>query len=154
MATAEDFADILSLENGASANAEETTVPDQSGSDLPSTGIKGEGTGLLAVLEKLSSRSALRPEVRGLQNAVQHIRENLERRGYLEPALPVGADESLVESPVTADESLTATDPAENGVSETEALNPAEASGEPSPELEVQIAEMTEDLSTVVDSQA
>lgn len=152
VSTEEDFADILSLENEMSGNAGETPVTGQPGTNLAPGGVKGEGTGLLAVLEKLSSRSALRPEVRGLQNAVQHIRENLERRGYLEPALPVGADESLVESPVTADESLTATDPAENGVSETEALNPAEASGEPN--LEVQIAEMTEDLLTAVDSQA
>lgn len=154
VATEEDFADILSLENEVSGNAEETPVTGQPGTNLAPGAVKGEETGLLAVLEKLSARSALRPEVRGLQNAVQHIRENLERRGYLEPALPVGADESLVESPVTADESLTAAEPAEDEVSETDASNPAEASGESSLEVEVQIAEMTEDLLTAVDSQA
>jgi hypothetical protein len=62
-----------------------------------------EPGGLLAVLEKLATRSEGRPEVNGLANAAFHIRQNLERHGWAAPA-EIVEDETRVSDTGTVDE--------------------------------------------------
>lgn len=99
-AVGEDFADVVSLVEDA------TDASESSATVLASDKAKAEGVGLMAVLEKLAARSLLRPEVRGLQNAANRIRENLERRGYTVSSQPDAEDVYPIESIVTGDEQV------------------------------------------------
>lgn len=103
-AAGEDFADVFTHVEEGSGSGEVTGATESSGSDPSSFRAKAEGTGLMAVLEKLAARSALRPEVRGLQNAAERIRENMERQGLTVPLLPVDEDVYPIVSPGTGNE--------------------------------------------------
>ncbi|MGV8080214.1 MAG: hypothetical protein AB2L22_09160 [Syntrophales bacterium] len=144
-ATGEIIADRITLGREASGKEEQTPASDPAGAGLSPT-MKNV-MGLPAVLEKLSARSAERPEVKGLQNAVQHIRENLERHGYVGFPPSAGTDDQPVESPGMADESPVVANLTEDGASETGALIVAEIPDESSPAVEERIVTVTDDLS-------
>ncbi len=100
----EDFADVLTIEKAGSGKEEVMAASGSSASAFSSVKETAEGGGLMAVLEKLAARSALRPENRGLQNAAERIRENLERQGLTVPSLPADEDVSPIVSPGTGNE--------------------------------------------------
>lgn len=142
-ATGEIIADRITLGREASGKEEQTPASDPAGAGHSPT-MKNV-MGLPAVLEKLSARSAERPEVKGLQNAVQHIRENLERHGYVGFPPSAGTDDLPDESPVVAN--LT-----EDGASETGALIVTEIPNESSPAVEERIVTATDDLSDAAEN--
>lgn len=130
--TSANFAGILAGETALSGEVNATSLTNNPGSDISSTQGKAAGANLFAVLEKLSARSELRPEVKGLQNAVQHIMENLERRGFTVPSSTIGDDASLAGSPTVEDEqatvSSTVEEPDATELSSVESSNLGESS--------------------------
>lgn len=135
-AAGEDFADVITLAKAGTGMEEATEASE---SERLSDKANAEGAGLMAVLEKLAARSALRPEVRGLQNAAERIRENLERRGIAAPSSPPAEEGQPIESPVTGndptEEFQAVAESAEDGAGDTIPPVPATLSDGFHPEM-------------------